>query len=447
MKPEDYVTRKLKPPKHFFDWCESQIPVYEWKNKQKQIISSTRRSSIIVSKRLMKNSCLSLPSKFYSFAIVLVTTKRIEIQSYGYWLVIKQGKEFLERRLTNFEIFENGRHIKITQYFNQFIFGLSNIYGIMGGPYCQTHFFDNNWEKRIQTVSELKYISFGENQIKRCQLSHVYRFRREIEFLQKINAKIISHEVLNNINVDMRTINRKWLKKNKHLLRDSNVSFKEFELNRRILNKGGTVVPGIHKYINYHDIKRVPKRIGITKFQNWVLKYKIDLKTYFDYLDLMKELNIPLEGTNVLLPSNLCNAHDNAVELLNRRKRDVELKEFEERFKELKHLEEVIDDYSFLIPKSANDLILEGKMLHHCVGGAMYINNHAKGKTTIVFIREKNQKEKPLYTLEFNRNTVVQCRGKHNKIAPDEVMNAVEKWANHARQKLENRGNIMLEDA
>lgn len=60
---------------------------------------------------------------------------------------------------------------------------------------------------------------------------------------------------------------------------------------------------------------------------------------------------------------------------------------------------------------------------------------------------KKNQKEKPLYTLEFNRNTVVQCRGKHNKIAPDEVMNAVEKWANHARQKLENSGNIMLENA
>ncbi len=162
MKPDDYVTRKLKPPKRFFDWCESQIPVYEWKNKQKQIISSTRQSSIIVSKRLMKNSCLSLPSKFYSFAIVLVTTKRIEIQSYGYWLVIKQGKEFLERRLTNFEIFENDRHIKITQHFNQFIFGLSNIYGIMGGPYCQTHFL----------------IIIGKNVFERCRSLSIFLLAR-----------------------------------------------------------------------------------------------------------------------------------------------------------------------------------------------------------------------------------------------------------------------------
>lgn len=51
------------------------------------------------------------------------------------------------------------------------------------------------------------------------------------------------------------------------------------------------------------------------------------------------------------------------------------------------------------------------------------------------------------YGIATDENRVVQCRGKHNKIAPDEVMNTVEKWVNHARQKLENRGNIMLEDA
>ena len=107
-----YVEKKLIPPKSFFNWCESQIPIYKWSNKNEVIVSSDRKFGHVIEKRLTKNSRLTFVDKFYSFAIVLVTSKRIEVQSYGYWLDIIDGKESLESTLVNFEIFDNDECVK-----------------------------------------------------------------------------------------------------------------------------------------------------------------------------------------------------------------------------------------------------------------------------------------------------------------------------------------------
>ncbi|EJV07396.1 hypothetical protein HMPREF1333_01397, partial [Enterococcus faecalis ERV37] len=36
------IQKPLAPPKAFFDWCTSQIPTYEWKNKKETILASSR---------------------------------------------------------------------------------------------------------------------------------------------------------------------------------------------------------------------------------------------------------------------------------------------------------------------------------------------------------------------------------------------------------------------
>ncbi|MCC4121828.1 hypothetical protein LL264_13325, partial [Lactococcus lactis] len=120
-----YVEKKLIPPKSFFNWCESQIPIYKWSNKNEVIVSSDRKFGHVTEKRLTKNSRLTFVDKFYSFAIVLVTSKRIEVQSYGYWVDIIDGKESLESTLVNFEIFDNDECVKITKWGKGYVFGLT----------------------------------------------------------------------------------------------------------------------------------------------------------------------------------------------------------------------------------------------------------------------------------------------------------------------------------
>ncbi|MCU8651140.1 PcfJ domain-containing protein, partial [Escherichia coli] len=54
---------------------------------------------------------------------------------------------------------------------------------------------------------------------------------------------------------------------------------------------------------------------------------------------------------------------------------------------------------------------------------------HAKGETTIIFVREKKNPQKSYFTLEYNYNRVVQLQGKKNRQkVPEELKQAVDKW-------------------
>lgn len=67
-------------------------------------------------------------------------------------------------------------------------------------------------------------------------------------------------------------------------------------------------------------------------------------------------------------------------------------------------------------PKEIQDIIEEGRTLHHCVGG--YANRHAAGELTIMFLRKKDEPDTPYYTIEVsNELKIVQCRGYRNNNA------------------------------
>jgi len=71
---------------------------------------------------------------------------------------------------------------------------------------------------------------------------------------------------------------------------------------------------------------------------------------------------------------------------------------------------------------------LEGKALSHCVGSARYTQDHANGKTTIIFVRSKDEPDKPFFTMEYQSGRIIQIRGKHNLSAPENIRQAAEQW-------------------
>ncbi len=152
----------------------------------------------------------------------------------------------------------------------------------------------------------------------------------------------------------------------------------------------------------------------------------------------MKDLKVEL-NENLICPKDLTKAHDEAVKLLNQLKREAEEKEYDMRLKKIMKLEKEIKGYVFLVPHKMNELIIEGKALHHCVGSSMYLEKHRKGQTTIIFVREKEHIDKPLYTLEFKNNKIEQIRGKHNQLPPTEVKEIADIWLNSVTKKM--KGN------
>lgn len=438
-----YIDTKLKPPKAFFEWCDSQIHTFKWSNKQKTILASERKGCEVIERRLTKRTNLTFFDKFYTFAIILVTSKRIEIQTYAYWSEIRDGKQFIDSDLVNFERLSNGERIEVTGDCNNYYFGLSPNQ-IMGGPYTGTRFYQNDWLEKIKTISELKYISF--DQIDIYGIRHFYKYRNEIEFLQKIKARRLAEEVMypgycfsergyTRI-VDMRTLNQKWLRENKAYFKNSDNNFLAFELEKRIRQRNGKLVPGIENYLTYKDIKNIPKGVGMVRFQNWVIKNKVDFTYYLDYLGMLYDLSIdPTNNENLIIPKDLEKAHDNAVRLLNilfeenlKKIKAKEEQDYRDAMKARKKLQATIDGFAFTVPEKLEDLIKEGKELHHCVGSSAYVEKHRKGQTTILFIRKVDEATKPLFTLEYKSGEIIQIRGKHNVSAPPEVVEAANKW-------------------
>lgn len=433
---QSIIDRRLKPPKAFFDWCYRQIPTIRWENKN-QVIETERQKGVrSTTVRLTKRSRLDFFDNFYSFGIVLVTSKRIEIHSYSFWSKYVAGKQSIRCELSNFQQLANNKQIALGCRFGQYSPGLVANF-LSGGPYSGTVFFKNGWEDKVKKISELKYLEYPRG-VFYTELAHMYKYRSEIEFLQKIKARKLANDLAYNVTeysgghtrkaVDCRVITKKWLHKNKSFFRNSDRSFRDLELDIRIRERGGKMLSGIEKYLTYADINKIPKAAKINRFQNWVVKNGIDFRYYCDYLNILSDLGIAPDTDNLIMPKDLVAAHDNAVKLLNQQLRENQQKVFSKRVKSLAKYEMVVGDYYFRAPADARELIQEGKALSHCVGSSDYIDKHSNGQTTIIFVRLANDIDNPLYTMEFKSGRIFQLRGKHNQSAPDEVWDAAQEW-------------------
>lgn len=432
-----YVKKRLKVPKSFFEWGNSQFPTIFFSNKN-ETITSNRVGCKIINKKLTKKTKLTFWECYKCFAIILCTSKRIEIQSYVFESRYIEGIQYLSCYLINYELFENDKNIQCGQnyfYPDRFQFGLRR-QSSMSGPYTNVMFYDNGFEKTIKDKSELKYINW-ESPIDVWNIRRFYQYRKEIEFLQKINAKQLAKEVMyGSGQCDMRIINEKWLRSHKHKIKNSDICFEKIILEEKIRERNGKIVPGIEQYLTHVNFDKIPDCIGIIHFQNWAIKNHIDFRYYIDYLKLMKLCGVPINDTNAC-PKDLQKAHQDMVKLFNalererkeeaRRKRDKELQDkFNELIEKRKYMEMEINGLKFILPKKASDLVKEGSILHHCVG--TYVEDHASGETTIVFIRNSDKLDRPLYTMEFRKKDIVQIRAKYNKKPPNEVFEAAEIW-------------------
>jgi len=436
-EPKYYFDNQLNPPKAFFEWCYYNLPTYEWSNKNETIIASERKHCYVTKKRLAKNSNLTFFDKKKTFMIVLSTSKRIEIQTYIISSEFVDGKQHFDHRLVNLERFSEDKHIKVSNNYSCYKFGFVATTGMFN--YDWPDLYSNEWEDRLSKISELRYIELWHLDTE--YIKTIYKYRKEIEFAQRIKANKLAIDIgEHRANIDMRVITKNWLKKHKQFLSNSSRGLEDVRLKEAIEERGGKMILGVEKYLSVNDLHLVPKGIGIVKFQNYLIKQEAYFRYYEDYISMLVDLKVPLTKST-LLPKNIDEAHDKAVGVLNSMKREVVRKGYKARAEALGKVETTFGDYSFILPKTADDLVKEGQVLHHCVGGSQYIDGHAEGETTIVFIRKKEAITDPFYTMEFKNKKIAQIRGKHNESATPEVKEAAEKWVHLInKNKLEKIG-------
>ena len=138
------------------------------------------------------------------------------------------------------------------------------------------------------------------------------------------------------------------------------------------------------------------------------------LRYYRDYLNEGSYIGLDFNDEVGRFPKDLRAAHDNAVEIANGMRNAEQTRVMTalyEKYTEKYGFEEL--GYIVIAPKNTAEIVSEGQMMHHCVGG--YADRHAEGKLAILFIRKVEAINEPYATVEVHGTKVFQVQGMSNK--------------------------------
>lgn len=164
------------------------------------------------------------------------------------------------------------------------------------------------------------------------------------------------------------------------------------------------------------------------------------IRDYENYIYECEQLGYDVTDEQICKPKDMYAAHERTSAAVNAIERERQEKAEQERttaylngfYREYVDKYEYSDKrYSIIVPKSALDIVNEGKNQHHCVAG--YADRHMNGKLAILFMRDTANIGTPLYTIEMNDNKLVQIRGQHNCDPTKEARKFVDKWLKWVR--------------
>ena len=150
--------------------------------------------------------------------------------------------------------------------------------------------------------------------------------------------------------------------------------------------------------------------------------------TYVDYLHMCRRQAYDMKDKSVLFPKNCAAAHDREAERIQKINDAQKNKAFCMAYAGFARKAALSNkELQIVCPQRANDLVDEGKALHHCVGG--YIDNVAEGRCLIVFVRRVEEPKKPYVTVEVRDGKIAQIHGDHNSKPTEEVQKFIDLWS------------------
>lgn len=186
----------------------------------------------------------------------------------------------------------------------------------------------------------------------------------------------------------------------------------------------------IKHLLKYMTLQQLINRTEKYARQKYGEKYRIlhswkkqTVQEYDDYLCTRETLGYDMTNSVFIYPRDLEQAHDQMVEESNARhdelyikKKNKEFPQIAKRYESLcKKYQAVTEGYIIRPAKDAGEIIMEGRKLHHCVGGDNYLSKHNKGTTAILFLRKEKTPSTPYITIEIDGTRIRQWYGAHDK--------------------------------
>lgn len=219
-----------------------------------------------------------------------------------------------------------------------------------------------------------------------------------------------------------------------------------------------------------YDIRRVKTILNYAsplKLKHYFEKQKLDFdsvedyktrrqkdevrREYFDYLDMKAASGYDMTNEITLFPKEIKRRHAEAVLEREQKALDKRCQLALERYPLIKKkYKSLMNKYGaaaggYIIrpAKDASEIVLEGKILHHCVGGDNYLTSHNRGNSFILFLRPIKDKDIPYITVEIRGNKIVQWYGAYDKKPEEAKMN---KWLSTYTKELEKRTKMSKND-
>ena len=184
---------------------------------------------------------------------------------------------------------------------------------------------------------------------------------------------------------------------------------------------------------NYWIIKEVVEYASTLEYNSaWLYNDYLNMKTYLPH-ELGKDFPYVPKANSY---EKLKEKHDQIITIYNKyraQQRIAALKELNEEYQEkvlpkVKEFEYSDDNYLIVACPELKDLIYEGTELHHCVGS--YTDSVGHGKQYILFLRKKEEPDKPFYTINTSLdNRIIQIHGFGNCSVTEEISKFIDKWA------------------
>lgn len=141
-----------------------------------------------------------------------------------------------------------------------------------------------------------------------------------------------------------------------------------------------------------------------------------------DTWDMSAQLGLDMTDPQILFPKGLRATHDRLAPAVTERKQREQSEKSRAQFQAILdqygHLEWSDGDICIRLPRSFAELVREGAVLHHCVGG--YGDKHLSGSDVIWFVRHARRPERSWYTLDIRMNAgeprEVQLHGYKNEL-------------------------------
>lgn len=305
-----------------------------------------------------------------------------------------------------------------------------NIYSILGMNKHQLGVFDKNIlvEKSIYdtdyVVKTIKYIMKNPDKENNMDISHM-----DNDTFDKLYYILLNYikdiEVLSRGEYKIKEL--KDIEPKKHA--DDDTDFASI-LQRLYSMYGLKAVWAMHEKVK-------DMCFGKHLMHNGVQTY-LPSKYYEDYLkmasSLLEEYKMPYKFESY---EDIQNAHDSLLIVYHEKNTKIENKKYEKRIEEIKKYEYENDTCIVVSPKDTMEIVVEGTELRHCV--KTYIEDVCDGKTNILFIRNKQEPNKPFFTVEVsNDGEIKQIHGFGNRNIDTEPMvsDFVDEWLKTEKVKM-----------